>query len=245
MSALEGTTELPGVGKVKKGYVVAGGALVVGIVGYAWWARSRSSEEAAPDFYADTRTGSELPGDGYTNPGGIDTGGDQDDGERAPRTDEEWAARVLEKLTWYEPGYVSGIIARYLANQIVTATEANVIREAWAQVGKPPGGQQIRTSPTGPTTPVTPTPPPATTIPVLPRPPAIPPPATATVTTAPKPPAPVYIPTAKFTTRNPPWNSTLSGIAGRYKTSVSALMKLNPSIKNKDVIPYPGRIRVK
>lgn len=41
-----------------------------------------------------------------------------------------------------------------------------------------------------------------------------------------------------------PWNSTLSGIASRYKTTVAQLLKLNPTIKNRNVI-HPGqRIRV-
>lgn len=54
-----------------------------------------------------------------------------------------------------------------------------------------------------------------------------------------------YVTVAKWRKSGTPWNSTLGGIAKRYKTSVSKLLKLNPGIKNPDVI-YPGqKVRVK
>lgn len=54
-----------------------------------------------------------------------------------------------------------------------------------------------------------------------------------------------YVTAAKWKKSGAPWNSTLSGIARRYNTSVAKLMKLNPGIKDKNVI-YPGqKIRVK
>jgi hypothetical protein len=41
------------------------------------------------------------------------------------------------------------------------------------------------------------------------------------------------------------WSSTLSGIAGRYHTTVPDLLKLNPSIKNPNLV-FPGeKVRVK
>lgn len=43
-----------------------------------------------------------------------------------------------------------------------------------------------------------------------------------------------------FTSSNPAWNSTLSGIAGHYRTTVSALLRLNPSISNPNLI-HPGQ----
>jgi len=39
---------------------------------------------------------------------------------------------------------------------------------------------------------------------------------------------------------NTPWNSTLSGIAAHYHTTVSRLMQLNPGITNENLI-YPGQ----
>lgn len=54
-----------------------------------------------------------------------------------------------------------------------------------------------------------------------------------------------YVTVAKYTTKSPPWNSTLSGIASHEHTSVSALLKLNPSITNPSVIRTGASIRVK
>jgi LysM repeat protein len=62
---------------------------------------------------------------------------------------------------------------------------------------------------------------------------------------APSPTAPQYVTVTKFTTSNPAWSSTLSGIAGHYHTSVAALLKLNPSVSNPNVIRTGAQIRVK
>jgi Fibronectin type III domain. len=151
VSMLEGTTTIPVAGKVPKKVVVIGGAVAAGVVGLAWWRRSRSlSEETAPPV-ADPRTGSDLPSDAFENPGSIDTTAPEE-APRAPRTDQEWSQRVVEVLNWYEPGFVSSTVGKYLGGQILTSDEAGMVREAWALVGRPPGGQMIRTSPT-PTSP--------------------------------------------------------------------------------------------
>ena len=144
MSALEGTTTLPVLGKAKKSYVAVGVALVLGIAGWAWYRRADlAGDDTAVSPYADTRTGSELPTDEYVNPAPSSSADSSTTGEKAPTTDPEWAARVIEKLSWYEPGYVSAVVGKYLAKQPITAEEQGVIREAWAQVGRPPGGQSI------------------------------------------------------------------------------------------------------
>lgn len=55
-------------------------------------------------------------------------------------------------------------------------------------------------------------------------------------TPAPTPPSPApsrsFVTVAKYTTRNAPWNSTLSGIASHAGTSVANLLQLNPNITN-------------
>jgi LysM repeat protein len=48
----------------------------------------------------------------------------------------------------------------------------------------------------------------------------------------------------KFQGNPPPWNSTLSGIAAHYHTSVSELMKLNPQVKNENLIQPGWQIKV-
>lgn len=70
--------------------------------------------------------------------------------------------------------------------------------------------------------------------PVTPAKPAVPTTPVKTVT----PPKPVaaakpYVTVAKYTTANPPWNSTLSGIAAHEKTTVAALEKLNGNVDPK------------
>jgi hypothetical protein len=156
VSALEGNTTLPVVGTTKKSYVAVAVALTAGIVGWAWYKRVNGSDAAGGDtsYYADTRTGSELPTDAYTNPapnadGQSGTGIGGDSVFHAPNTDPEWAQAAIEALSWYEPGFVSGIVGKYLGHQPLTTTEAAVIREAWAQIGRPPGNQTIVTATTG------------------------------------------------------------------------------------------------
>lgn len=162
MSTLDGTAQVPVVGKVQKKYLAVAGVAAVGVVAAVWYRRSRVMTEAAGGggYYADTRTGSNLPTDTAADSGSIDTGDQGDDGGwKAPRTDQEWAQQVLERLSWYEQGFVSSVVAKYLAGQPITSPdEQTVIREAWAQVGTPPGGQRLITSPTS-----NPTPPPTTT----------------------------------------------------------------------------------
>jgi LysM repeat protein len=64
-----------------------------------------------------------------------------------------------------------------------------------------------------------------------------------------KPPAAQYTYTTKFTSasaaRGSNWGSTLSTIAQHYHTSVSTLLKLNPSIHNANKIGVHQKIRVK
>lgn len=67
----------------------------------------------------------------------------------------------------------------------------------------------------------------------------------ASVPVAPAP-HPVYVATARYTDHDAPWNSTLGGIAHRERVTVSRLLALNPGLHgNANVIPYPGKIRVK
>ena len=89
--------------------------------------------------------------------------------------------------------------------------------------------------------------------PVTTPPPATTPPKTTPPKTTPKPapakPAASYVTVSKFTTasaaRGSNWASTLSTIAGHYHTSVSNLLKLNPSIKNANLIHTGQKIRYK
>lgn len=69
------------------------------------------------------------------------------------------------------------------------------------------------------------------------------------IPTKPKVPGKLYINATRFTTasaaRGSNWESTLSTIAGHYHTTVSNLLKLNPSIKNPNQIRAGQKIRYK
>lgn len=152
--------DVPGVGNVDQKYVWAGGALVAGIVGYAWWKRSTSSAPVVPgvDTFPDAGTGGAS---GYQNPdpnnppsihpGGIGS---------APTTDVEWTARVTETLgnMGYDVLALSKVLAKYLARQPLSPEETSWIQTAWAYVGKPPGGSYPITPTPIPTTPPPPPP---------------------------------------------------------------------------------------
>ncbi len=158
------TVELPGFGKVKRVYVFGAVAAVAVIVAVAYWRRSQGGGggEVATDYYADLRTGSDTGSDAYEGAKDSVTG---DSGSAAydaipktPTTDQEWTAAVVNSLTHYEPGYLYGVLGKYLARQPITTDEAAVVRAAWAAIGRPPGGQQIITAaetstPGTPTTP--------------------------------------------------------------------------------------------
>ena len=66
---------------------------------------------------------------------------------------------------------------------------------------------------------------------------------TKTTTTAKTTTTPKYVTVAKWTSSNTKWNSTLSGIAAHYGTTISKLLKLNPTIKNPDLIYTGQKIR--
>lgn len=76
--------------------------------------------------------------------------------------------------------------------------------------------------------------------------PTVPPaPAPAPAPAAPKPTSVSDVVVAPWRRRNTPWNSTLSGIAAHEHTTVSALLRLNPSIHNPNVIHTGQKIRVR
>lgn len=298
---------LPVIGEVDQRWLWAGGALVVGIVGYAWYTRDRGGVEEV-----------ELqpePGGGAApapTPGGTvdETGG-------APATNQEWTDAAVQALSavGFEPGFVATALGAYLARQRLDPEQVEVVRTAKALVGEPPVGEWPILEDPEPEPDPEPSGAPDTPgglrstnvdydrIVVVWRP-------VAGATRYRIDPAPgrahdvsstseqftglsddkryrfrvramgpggmsswsswisvrtdkrkskskkisgkivkkskkkkKYVTVARFTTRNPPWNSTLSGIAARKGTTVAKLMQLNPSIKNRDLI-YPGqRIR--
>lgn len=203
--------------------LVIGGA----VVAYAYITRGSDGDgpKPAPD----------------AGPSYVDTGGAADAGDvqGVPTVTENvvpvttnpaWIRVVTDKLVaaGYDPVQVNNALTKGLSGQMLTAQEAALWNEAVRRFGAPPeGAPPITVVPVPTPPPTTTTPPPTTTTP---------PPATT--------PVPRYVTVVKFTSSNPPWNSTLSGIASHERTTVAKLMQLNPWIKNPNVIHVGDRVRV-
>lgn len=130
--------DVPAVGRVDKKWVIAGVAVVGAVVGYAWWKRRQGS--AGPSSYAvDTTSGSVGSGTGYVNP--APTPGPADSGaSKPPATDPEWTQRAIAELgnIGVDAGFASSALGKYLNHTALTADEADIVRRAWALLGRPP-----------------------------------------------------------------------------------------------------------
>lgn len=223
------TVRVPGIGPVRRQWLVVGGAAVVVIVGGAYWMRRRNAGE--PGY--DPATGSVTGPDGYVNPvPGAEGGSDPvSDDPQLITNNAQWGSAAIARLVeaGWDAQYASTTIGKYLSGVSLTGDEANAVRAAIAFLGWPPENPPpIRL--TGPA-PVTPTPP-------RPGTPNVDPPRAPT-------PAPPrrYVIVQKFTTKNPPWDSTLSGIGGRTGRSVAQLADWN-NISNPNKIGVGQRIYV-
>jgi len=226
------TVDVPQIGKVDRKWLYAGGAVVAGIVGYAYWARSRSRSVFDPNAI-DPMTGlpysASMSTGPYVNPNPRASGSDTVDNQSGQiLTNQQWSAAVTESLinVGYDAGFVASVLGKYLSKQPLTSDEANMVRVAWAYQGKPPEGPDTIVMQTGGgSTPGTPAPPPPPPPPPPPAPPPPPPPAQRT-----------------FTVQSwPQQGSTLSGIA----QIVYGNAGLWPNIynRNSDVIEAAARAR--
>jgi hypothetical protein len=222
---------VPVVGTVRKRYVIIGGGVAAAIVVYAWW---KHRQNAASASTVDTSLGGVGPDATYVNPvpGAVGNGGVVDNaGGTAVLDNQTWVQAVLADFqsqgAIYDPLFAAETLGKYLAGQPLTTDEATLVRTAWGMEGHPPQGDlpivmaTTASTPGGSTTP-TPSPPPNGSK------------------------GAKYVNTAKFTEHNPPWNSTLGGIAHHYGETVDKLMQLNignPDVVSRDIIRYPGRVR--
>lgn len=127
--------KLPGIGDVDKRWAYAGAALIVGIVGYAWWRRNNSASVAA-----DATVAQQAVGD-YDNPAPVQSVIDTTNPEEI-RTNVQWTEKVTAALgnLGFDSTYLATILGKYLSRQPLTLDEQLVIRTAWAYAGKPPEG---------------------------------------------------------------------------------------------------------
>jgi hypothetical protein len=159
----EPEVNVPGIGGVKRGWLIIGGLAVSAGVIYAYWRSSAGgtvppsegdilAEDLAyePDAYA----GATLPGGAAYDP--------DSEGNQTPLTNAEWTQRVVDMLvniSGYDPMQASTTVGKYLSGQPLTPAEKLLIQTAIALLGPPPAGQlpmiDAGTPPTGTTPPAT------------------------------------------------------------------------------------------
>jgi hypothetical protein len=133
--------DVPGIGNVKKEYVVGGVALVAGIGGYAWWKARQGSSGNAPVVLNPNDV---VPASDYQpSPTGNATQNvDQTSG--ALTTNAKWTTYVVEKLATYgfDPTVASASLGKWISRSSgpYSATDVEVIQRAIGLGGYPPEG---------------------------------------------------------------------------------------------------------
>jgi len=149
------TIKLPVIGPTKRTYVYAGGALIAGIVGYAWFSRTRTSpaEEA-------TVLPEDIPQDRQPPPTVVGSEDFDDENVRAIiNTNAEWYTAAIDYLVstgGFDFTFAALALGKFLARRTVTEDEANLIQAAKGAVGEPPQGGPwpiVRAVAPGPSTP--------------------------------------------------------------------------------------------
>lgn len=137
------TVDVPAVGRVKKQYVYVSGALIIGVVGYAYWARSNSAPVDVPAY-----TEGDVTDQGVTDTSGgaagasANSGGASHDNSTTPDTDAEWVQQANEALGGaFDSAALATALGKYITHQPMSSAEADMVRAAIGMVGYPPGGR--------------------------------------------------------------------------------------------------------
>jgi hypothetical protein len=130
--------DVPGIGNVKKQYVYAGGALVVGIAGYAWFKQRGSSSTAAPVL----NPNDVVPATGF-NPAPTGDATQTVDGTAGLiTTNAQWTQKATEMMAQYgfDPILASTALGKYLTRTGLSPSEIEVVQRAIGLLGYPPVG---------------------------------------------------------------------------------------------------------
>lgn len=163
---MEGSVDLPAVGRVKKRYIFIPAGLAAAFVAYRWYTASRDAadEPAASDGLY---TSSDLSDYGLSTTGGAttvtgNTGSTVTDGTNPNSIDDnaEWTQKAVELLgnAGYDSATVYAALGEFLARRSLDSAEASIARSALAAAGQPPVGgpySVIEAATTGTATPGT------------------------------------------------------------------------------------------
>lgn len=148
--------KLPAIGQVDRRWVYIGGALIAGIVGYAWWTRARGMPGTEP-------LAEDIPQDREPPPTIV---GSEDFDTAEVRaiinTNPEWYTAAIDYLVTtggFDFVFASVTLGKFLARRQLTEQEANLVQAAKGAVGEPPQGGPwpiIRATGPGPSTAVDP-----------------------------------------------------------------------------------------
>ncbi len=234
---LSGNVAVPGLGELKKSYVAVALAGTAGFIGFAYLRRARDGASADPaageeptategDYNAGTEPyGGAYPDaiDSYSNPAPavVNTYTPPDPDTMPPTTNAAWSSRAVDRLAevGYDPKAVASALGRYLSRTPQKNwTGVEIVRTSLAMVGPPPLGLYPILNPV-PATAASPSSGATTTKPTTSS--TTRPASSSSTTTKPK--TGVRVTVRRWTKTNPPWQSTIQGIAGHYHTSTRAI----------------------
>ncbi len=126
---------------VPRNYAIAGIAVAVGVIGYAWWKQgdAGSAEVVDPGLEASVDEYDSPLGNSGTNSSGSFAGNVDED---RIDTNAEWSQAAVEFLqgAGYDASAVISALGKYLEFKPLSATEAQIVMAARAAVGEPPVG---------------------------------------------------------------------------------------------------------
>ena len=144
---MEGTADVPGIGKLKKRYILIPAGIAGAYVAWRWY-QSRQAPEVPPGADGMYASG-DLSEYGLSTTGGPttvtgNTGSTVTDATSATAidTNAEWTGAAVERLTnqGYDGATVLAALGEFLARRSLDASEATIARAALAAAGQPPVG---------------------------------------------------------------------------------------------------------